>query len=173
MRTYSKLTLVPESWKPPVQSVGDLDSSAPIGQVRFVVDLNKFYYVNPAGVWVPLPSGGGGGGSVDISIAESPTHVDVIPSSGLPGRINGATAIEAGVMTSAQVVKLNAAPQPFVYSQSIAATVWTVNHNLGYYPGVTLFTTGGVEFNATVVNLSFNVLQVLVNAPTAGFARCI
>ena len=60
----------------------------------------------------------------------------------------------------------------FLFTQSSAASTWTVNHNLGQKPAVTLLTTGGAEFEAEILHLSDNQFQVYLATPTAGQARC-
>lgn len=76
-------------------------------------------------------------------------------------------------MSASQATKLENTPEPYIHTQSSPSTIWTVNHNLGYIPQTTLFTTGGVEFEAEVVNISENQVQVLLVVSIAGTARCI
>ncbi len=54
-----------------------------------------------------------------------------------------------------------------------ASATWTVNHNLGRRPSVSLVTPGGAEFDAEVVHVSENQLVVYLAAPAAGCVRCI
>lgn len=56
-------------------------------------------------------------------------------------------------------------------SQPTPSAQWTINHNLGYKPAVDLFDVGGNEFDAEVLHLSNNTLQVNLLVPLAGFAR--
>lgn len=61
----------------------------------------------------------------------------------------------------------------FDFEQASAAASWTINHNLGYRPGVELFTTGGMEMVAEVTHVSLNQVVVSFVTPTAGFARLV
>lgn len=61
----------------------------------------------------------------------------------------------------------------YVHTQSSASSSWTVAHNLGYIPSVYLYTTGGVEFEGSVVHISSNVCIITLNAPLAGYARFV
>jgi hypothetical protein len=61
----------------------------------------------------------------------------------------------------------------FNFAQSVAASVWTINHNLGYRPTVALQTGGGVELIGQVSHLSANTVQVTFTTPRTGTARCI
>lgn len=62
----------------------------------------------------------------------------------------------------------------YVHVQSSSAAVWTVAHNLGYRPGVTVTTTGGVEVEGgEVLHLSTNVLTITFDVAFAGFARLV
>ena len=61
----------------------------------------------------------------------------------------------------------------YEHTQSAAATLWTINHNLGRKPIIALFSVGGVEIVADIVHASLNQAQVNFNVATAGTARCI
>lgn len=57
---------------------------------------------------------------------------------------------------------------PFV-AEFLAATQWTVNHNLGRQPAsVAVLTTGGVEIESNVTHLNDNQLIVDLNPAVAG-----
>lgn len=57
---------------------------------------------------------------------------------------------------------------PYYFSQLSASSVWTVNHNLGWKPQVTILSSGGIEVDAEIVHLSDNQFQVYFNQPYAG-----
>lgn len=59
----------------------------------------------------------------------------------------------------------------YTHNQGTPAATWTIAHNLGFYPSVSLYSAGGVTMFGTVVNLSLNVLQVSFEVPVAGTAR--
>lgn len=59
----------------------------------------------------------------------------------------------------------------YVHTQDVAATTWTINHNLGFRPVVELLTVGGLEFAAAVQHTSLNQVVVTMNTPLAGYAR--
>jgi hypothetical protein len=58
----------------------------------------------------------------------------------------------------------------YIHTQSSAAPVWTINHNLGRRVSVSVFTTGGVEMLAQVTTISTNQVQVSFDGPFAGYA---
>ena len=58
----------------------------------------------------------------------------------------------------------------YVHTQSAAATRWTVNHNFGKYPAVTLLTVGGIELVGTVTHTSVNQFTVDFDTAQAGTA---
>lgn len=60
----------------------------------------------------------------------------------------------------------------FQHDQASALATWTVNHNLGYRPNISIYSTGGVEVEAEVVHISNNQIQVLFDSPFAGYAVC-
>jgi hypothetical protein len=65
------------------------------------------------------------------------------------------------------------APQPaYVHTQGTPLATWVIPHNLGHWPEVNVFTTGGVEVeDVEVVNVTLNTLEVRFSQPFAGSAR--
>lgn len=61
----------------------------------------------------------------------------------------------------------------YVHTQSTPAATWTINHNLGYRPLITLLTSGGVEYEAEVVHTSTNQVLVYHTSAKAGTARLV
>ncbi len=59
------------------------------------------------------------------------------------------------------------------FNQPTPAITWTINHNLGRTPIVQVFSVGGMELLAEIVNLNVNQTQVRFASPTAGYARLI
>lgn len=59
----------------------------------------------------------------------------------------------------------------YVHTQAVAASTWTINHNLGFYPSVALYDASGFEMVADVFNVSTNIVQVAFAAAYAGSAR--
>lgn len=60
----------------------------------------------------------------------------------------------------------------YQHTQAAAASVWTINHNLGYRPAVSLLTPGGVVMLAEVVHASVNQALAYFDNPVAGLAVC-
>ena len=50
------------------------------------------------------------------------------------------------------------APQAYVHDQAIPSMVWTINHNLGYHPNVTVIDSGGTEWIGDIAHLSDNAM---------------
>lgn len=59
----------------------------------------------------------------------------------------------------------------FEFIQSTASNTWTINHNLGFKPTVTVFSVGGLEVEADVQHTSVNQTIIYFNNPFAGSAR--
>lgn len=59
----------------------------------------------------------------------------------------------------------------YVHTQSTPATLWTIPHNLGFRPTVSVTTNGGLEVLADVQHLSDNTLTVSLLTAMAGIAR--
>jgi len=58
----------------------------------------------------------------------------------------------------------------YEYTQSSAATVWTITHNLGFYPNVFTIDSNGREIEGVVTPVSTNTLQITFSSPVAGVA---
>jgi len=77
-------------------------------------------------------------------------------------------------LSEADRAKLDAvAANAYLHTQAVAATTWTVNHNLGHRPSVELLNTAGHEIDADVVHVSDNQCTVHLTLALAGSARCI
>lgn len=71
-------------------------------------------------------------------------------------------------------ITATATPTPgdgMTYTQAAPATVWTINHNFGYYPDIICYDTTGQRIHGSVQNLSTNTIQVTFTAAIAGSAR--
>lgn len=61
----------------------------------------------------------------------------------------------------------------YVHTQSVAATTWTINHNLGYRPSVELLDSGSQEIDADVSHPTINQTVVTLIPASAGLARLL
>ena len=59
----------------------------------------------------------------------------------------------------------------FTHVQSVAAMVWTVDHNLGAWPDVIVFDDAGNEVVGTVQNPTLNRSTLSFSQPVSGTAR--
>lgn len=112
---------------------------------------------------------------VEVVVA-APITIEVVDS--------GATVevIASGAVTAVEVVGVGpqgakgddgAAASTYLHTQSVASATWTINHNLGVNPVVSLYTVGGVEFDGQVTHITANQAVVSLVTSVAGFARCI
>jgi len=62
---------------------------------------------------------------------------------------------------------------PYTHTQSSASATWTVAHNLGYHPSVSIETPGGLEMIGEVLHQSNNLLTISFASARAGTARCL
>jgi hypothetical protein len=61
--------------------------------------------------------------------------------------------------------------QQYVYDQTSATSdMWVINHNLGYYPNVTVTDAYGMQIEASVQYVSKAQVIVTFNTPTKGYA---
>jgi hypothetical protein len=59
----------------------------------------------------------------------------------------------------------------YTHQQFVPAALWTINHNLGIWPAVAIFDTGGHEVEADIAHQSSNQLLIRFAIPIAGLAR--
>ena len=61
----------------------------------------------------------------------------------------------------------------WLHTQTVASAVWTVPHNLGHRPHVTVRTVGGLDIlDPEVLHLNMNTLTITFDIPFAGEAYC-
>lgn len=58
----------------------------------------------------------------------------------------------------------------FVYEQEAPSSTWTINHNLGFFPGVTVVDSGGTDVVGSITYVDEDNLYVTFNAPFGGTA---
>jgi hypothetical protein len=64
------------------------------------------------------------------------------------------------------------APSPtYVHAQVSSSASWTVNHNLGFYPDVAVFSPGNMIVEAEVFHTSINQTIISFVGPQSGSAR--
>jgi hypothetical protein len=60
----------------------------------------------------------------------------------------------------------------YQHIQSLADTTWTVDHNLGRFPAVTVVDSGGTEVECSVEHASVNQVVITLSYATSGTADC-
>jgi hypothetical protein len=58
----------------------------------------------------------------------------------------------------------------YVHTQALASETWLVNHNFGFFPSASVFTTGGLEIEAEVQNLNVNQTEIRLSVAMSGYA---
>ena len=58
----------------------------------------------------------------------------------------------------------------YVHDQGTASNVWTINHNLGKYPSITVFDSAGTQVEGEVVFTDLNNLTITFNGGFSGTA---
>jgi hypothetical protein len=57
------------------------------------------------------------------------------------------------------------------WQQTTPSLIWTIAHNLGFYPSVEIYSDGGLRLYGQVHNLSLNLLNITFNTAVSGTAR--
>lgn len=60
----------------------------------------------------------------------------------------------------------------YTHTQSLAATTWTVNHNLGKFPSITIVDSAGTHVLGTIVQISLNTVTVSFSVAFSGKVYC-
>ena len=85
------------------------------------------------------------------------------------------TTANANLVTAINELAARGAPSgsgtSFIHLQWSPAAVWTINHNLGVRPAVTILDVGGNEVQADVTHMSANQLLIRFALALAGVAR--
>ena len=85
--------------------------------------------------------------------------------------INGAWLQNTtGGLTIAEADARYRAKQAYVFTQGVASALWTVNHNLGSYPGVSVQDSTGRVVKTGVKYIDLNNLEITASRPFSGQA---
>jgi len=57
------------------------------------------------------------------------------------------------------------------HSQGVASDTWSINHNLGFYPSVTVFDSAANEVEGAIVHNDLNNLTITFSAAISGSAN--
>jgi uncharacterized alpha-E superfamily protein len=60
----------------------------------------------------------------------------------------------------------------YTYIQQIPSSYWTVIHNLGKIPSITIIDTAGTQVWADIINVTPNSFDVVLQYPMSGMAVC-
>ncbi len=60
----------------------------------------------------------------------------------------------------------------YTHTQGVPSTFWTVSHNLGKHPSVTVVDTAGTEYEGEVTHIDNNNLTLTFSAQFGGYAYC-
>lgn len=106
------------------------------------------------------------------------SNVRLYPPRGLIVTPNGAATQEMAIYLQQVVraiVELSrdaAINTAYVHTQSAPAAVWTIDHNLGYWPDVAIFNASGSVVGATITNPTVNRTTIsFTTGAIAGVAR--
>lgn len=70
-------------------------------------------------------------------------------------------------------LSLNSKATPYTHIQSTLSTNWTVNHNLGRHPSVTVILSDGTEVLGSVIHNGLNTLSVVFAKTVLGLVYCV
>lgn len=130
-----------------------LDPSIPVFPEKSVDALTP----TPTPEWVPIEQGGFPYGEVDPDNPVYPV-IDTTLLPGVPGQ-RGPRGPQGP-----------AGDGSFQYTQSGAATIWQITHNMGYKPNVRVQDSAGTDIEGDVHYNSNNALQINFSSAITGIA---
>lgn len=102
------------------------------------------------------------------------TSVPTVTRTNLPNRPAPPPSAAAATVVSAapvrQRLEATVVPETYVHTQSVAASTWTITHNLQRYPQVTLVNESSQTVLAPVTYVSANQVTVAFSEALAGRA---
>lgn len=63
------------------------------------------------------------------------------------------------------------AQNTYIHNQTTPTSIWTIDHNLGFWPNVIVYDTDGREAEGSIINPTVNRTTITFSAPFAGSAR--
>lgn len=87
-----------------------------------------------------------------------------------PAGVQGPAGSGAQGVQGIQGVQGTTPKTSYVYTQGSPSTVWTINHNLNFYPNLTIEDSAGSIVEGEVAYLSLNSLQVTFSGGFSGTA---
>lgn len=60
----------------------------------------------------------------------------------------------------------------YEHNQTVPSAMWTVNHNLGLRPQVSVLSSGGVSLLTEIVHTSLNQFLIYFDSPNIGQVIC-
>jgi hypothetical protein len=78
--------------------------------------------------------------------------------------------INQGSVTATPPPPPSSSDKHFLYSQDTASAFWTVAHNLGKYPSITVIDSTGVEVDGTYKHLDANNVELMFTEAFVGKA---
>lgn len=106
-----------------------------------------------------------------LTVAPQLTVLSVVDGPSVELRIEASPATFLELATVGPQGAAGPAAQGYEHTQSQPASLWTIAHNLGFRPSVSVRTDGGLEVIADIQHLSSNTLTVTLLAPLSGTAR--
>jgi hypothetical protein len=134
-------------------SIGALPTAPGMGWVFFQAGNPEFP------VWMGVQSGGTGGDGGDDEVWVGPLAPPL--------------TYELWVDTDA----VTPPPEPggggipnYVHHQTVPAATWTISHNLGWYPNVTVFDSAGATVEGDITQVNTNQMTILFSGAFTGVA---
>lgn len=105
-----------------------------------------------------------------VNVAAAPTNVSAV---------NGVVSVVRYDTPTIQVVAVAEQGPPgssisgVTFNQASPSAEWTINHNMGYKPAVSVRDSGGSEVEAEILHITVNQTKVYFASPQAGQAYLI
>ena len=109
----------------------------------------------------------------DILIATSPPDLDMAVTAAAQAAASAAAAAQSAADAAASAGGgVSPGGASYTHAQAAPSAVWTVPHNLGRYPSITVTDHFGNVVQPDVQYVSASIVQVTHGTPITGFAYC-
>ena len=109
----------------------------------------------------------------DILVAQQPPDLDMAVTAAAQAAASAAAAAQSAADAAASAGGgVSPGGASYTHTQASPATVWTVPHNLGRYPSITVTDHLGNVVQPDVQYVSASIVQVTHGSAIAGFAYC-
>jgi hypothetical protein len=122
------------------------------------------------GISILSPITTGAAASTGVAVAKDGALVGTRPRVDFRTGTNTTLSVTDDAGVGEVNVTYTAVPASYVFTQGTPANPWVINHNLGFYPNVTVVDSGGSNVEGDISYPSVNQMQISFSGAFSGTA---